>query len=143
MSGELAQSRLDLTVAGASVVIEACQVAAGDLGVEVCVVAVDRAGDTVVALRMDGAARMAFAPATAKARSAARLGRPTGPLPELLGVRLSIASEAEFTDLAGGVPLRISDQVVGAVGVGGASPDQDVAIATAGAEALAAASESR
>lgn len=48
----------------------------------------------------------------------------------------SIASAPGFTRLGGGVPLRDAGTVIGAIGVGGGSPAQDVEVADAGAAAL-------
>ena len=41
-----------------------------------------------------------------------------------------------MTTLFGGVPVTIDDQIAGAVGVGGATGEQDAEIARAGIEAL-------
>ena len=52
----------------------------------------------------------------------------------------SIAAAPGFTVLGGGVPLRDGDTVIGAIGVGGGSPAQDVEVAEAGAAALSVSS---
>ncbi len=43
---------------------------------------------------------------------------------------------AGFSLLGGGVPITRNGQVIGAVGIGGGSPEQDVQVAEAGLAAL-------
>jgi glc operon protein GlcG len=45
-------------------------------------------------------------------------------------------SGGKFTTLKGGVPVLVDGQVIGAVGVGGATGEQDAEIAQAGVAAL-------
>jgi glc operon protein GlcG len=81
-----------------------------------------------------------------KAASAATLRQPTGPLPPgaenpnvLLNISLQNAaadSGGKFTTLSGGVPVVVDEQVIGAVGVGGGTGEQDAEIARAGIAAL-------
>jgi glc operon protein GlcG len=54
------------------------------------------------------------------------------------GGRNAFLSAPILTSLAGGVPVIIEGQVVGAVGVSGVKPDQDVQVAKAGVLAVAA-----
>ena len=51
-------------------------------------------------------------------------------------VRAQSLLAAGFTLLGGGVPLSAGGQVIGAIGVGGGTPAQDVTVAEAGAAAL-------
>jgi uncharacterized protein GlcG (DUF336 family) len=51
--------------------------------------------------------------------------------------RIASITAAGFSLLGGGVPLRSGNAVIGAIGVGGGSPAQDVEVAEAGAAALA------
>lgn len=81
-----------------------------------------------------------------KAVTAATFRTPTGPVPPgttapdpLLNLSLqnaAAASGGKVTTLFGGVPVAIEDQIAGAVGVGGASGEQDAQIARAGIAAL-------
>jgi len=54
------------------------------------------------------------------------------------GGRSAFLSAPLVTSLAGGVPVLVDGQVVGAVGVSGVKPDQDAQVATAGANSVAA-----
>ena len=66
----------------------------------------------------------------------------TGPLPAkgepdvLLSLSIQTASGAKVTTLKGGVPIVIDGQVVGAVGVGGGTGEQDAEVAKAGIQSL-------
>jgi glc operon protein GlcG len=46
------------------------------------------------------------------------------------------ASGGKLTTLRGGIPVQVNGQVIGAIGVGGGSGEQDAEIARAGASAL-------
>ena len=50
--------------------------------------------------------------------------------------RLGAATQGRITNLKGGFPIIVDGVVVGAIGVGTGSPDQDVAVATAALEAM-------
>jgi glc operon protein GlcG len=96
---------------------------------------------------MDGARPASGYTAISKATSAATMRQPTGPLPAgvanpdpHLNISLqnaAAASGGKITTLLGGVPLTVDAQVIGAVGVGGGTGEQDAQIARAGAQSLA------
>ena len=48
----------------------------------------------------------------------------------------ALASGGKVTTLKGGVPIVVEGQVIGAVGVGGGTGEQDAEIAKAGIQAL-------
>ena len=84
-------------------------------------------------------------PAWAKAVAAATFRQETGPLPAkgepdlLLSLSLqstALAGGGKGTALKGGAPITIDSQVVGAVGVGGGTGEQDLEVAKAGIAAL-------
>ena len=115
---------------------------AGALGVQVAVAVVDLRGADVLVSRSDGATWFTPGVARAKARTAALFERPSDELavlrekwPELLDV-VAADSGRDPVTLPGGVPLRRGGEVVGAVGVSGALPEQDLACARAAAAAL-------
>jgi len=107
----------------------------------VCIVVVDPGGQAVLAARMDGAPRLSADIAADKAYTVTAFsGRPTDQWwpglkdrPEILG---GLSKMPRFSILGGGLPLRVGGELVGAVGVSGASSEQDVAVAAAGAAAL-------
>jgi glc operon protein GlcG len=107
----------------------------------VCIVVVDTGGETLAALRLDGVLPAFCDVARAKARTAARYGRPSRAWSELLG-RGNAGALMNLPDMfavEGGVPVTLNGVTVGAVGVSGASAAQDGEIAQAGAAVVAAA----
>jgi glc operon protein GlcG len=84
---------------------------------------------------------MVSAPASAelaieKARTAARLQRPTAEIEENINQGRTAFVTAGIAALRGGVPIRVNDKVVGAVGVAGLSKETDTGIANTAAAAL-------
>jgi glc operon protein GlcG len=98
---------------------------------------------------MDGARPASLYTALTKASASATLRGPTGPLPPgakdpdvWLNLSLQLAatqSGGKITTLRGGVPIMVAGEVIGAVGVGGGTGEQDAEIATAGIAAWLAA----
>lgn len=139
------RERVQFNLAGAELVLTAAKQKAAAMGLKVNIAVVDDGGHLLAFARMDGA-RPASAPtAQTKAVTAATYRQETGPLPLkgepdlLLNLSLQNAAQAsggKLTTLKGGVPVRVDGQVIGAVGVGGGSGEQDAEIAKAGVEAL-------
>ncbi len=73
-----------------------------------------------------------------KARTAAIFKRPTKAFEDIINKgRTAMTSLHDFTPLQGGVPIMFDGQIVGAIGVSGASSaQQDEDLAMAGAAAL-------
>jgi glc operon protein GlcG len=111
-------------------------------GVAVCVAVADPGGNLVAFARMDGAPLLSAQIAQDKAYTVAAFnGVPTGEWygmisgePALLH---GIVHTARLVVFGGGVPVLDGGRLVGAVGVSGGSAEQDVLVATAGAEAVA------
>ena len=107
---------------------------------------VDDGGHLIAFERMDGARPASGYTAMTKATSAATFRQPSGPLnagksiaDPLLNLSLQNAAEAsggKITALYGGVPVVVDAQVIGAIGIGGGTGEQDTEIATAGVRAL-------
>ncbi|MFL6151820.1 MAG: GlcG/HbpS family heme-binding protein [Ornithinibacter sp.] len=119
-------------------VLAAAERAARGLGVAAFIVVVDDCADLKAASRQDGNSRasLTLAPLKAETSVAFRISTATLASRTTDPVRAQSLLAAGFTLLGGGVPLIVDSQVVGAIGVGGGSPDQDVQIAEAGAAAL-------
>jgi glc operon protein GlcG len=139
------RGRVQLNLAGAEKVIAAAKAKAAALGVKANIAVVDDGGHLLAFARMDGARPASAATAQTKAASAATFRQETGTLPPngepdlLLNLSLQNAAAAgggKITTLKGGVPVVIDGQVVGAVGVGGGSGEQDAEVAKAGIRAL-------
>ncbi len=110
--------------------------AAAKIGQPQVIVVVDEGGNLMAMLRMDGSRLLSIDSALAKAKTAANSGVPTGGLSAEMESRLGAATQGRVTNLKGGYPIIVDGVVVGAIGVGTGSPDQDVAVATAALEAV-------
>jgi len=127
-----------LTQEGARVVGDAVAAEARRRGVSPVAAVVDVGGELVYVSRPDGAQVASVGVATDKARTAAIYRRPSREFEEQASQgRPSALHLARAVPLQGGVPVTYDGQVVGAVGVSGASSaDEDHALAEIGAQAL-------
>jgi glc operon protein GlcG len=136
---DLVQKQQQLTYAAAAVAIEAAVAKSKEIGAPECIAVVDVGGNLLAFARVEGAAVLAREPAIAKAATSASLGAATGSIPFEFGVNLASASQGGIANLGGGFPIVFHGQVVGAIGVGSGTTEQDVAVAEAGRDALLAA----
>jgi uncharacterized protein GlcG (DUF336 family) len=132
-----AQLTLDLALA----VVEAARQRADEIGVPMSITVLDK-GDILVAFaRMDGAWFGSIDIAQNKAYTArtfdmatkdlALLAQPGAPL---YGIEAS--NLGRLIVVAGGIPLKLGDRIVGAIGVSGGSAEEDHDVAQAGVAAL-------
>jgi glc operon protein GlcG len=128
-----------LTYAGARLAAEEAGEVATGRGVSPVVAVVDAGGELVYLWRPDGAQVASVGVATDKARTAAIYRRPSKDFEEQAsGGRASALHLARAVPLQGGIPLVAGGEVVGAIGVSGASSaDEDQELALAGASAFA------
>lgn len=122
----------------AKAILKAAERAARRINVPSFIVVVDVCGDVKASSRQDGNSRASLTLAPLKAQTALAFRTPTATLAQRTtdAVRAQSFLAAGFTLLGGGVPITDGGQVVGAIGVGGGSPDQDVQVAEAGLAAL-------
>ena len=130
-----------LTYDGARIAAEATASIATDRSVAPVASVVDAWGDLVYIWRPDAAQPASVGVATDKARTAAVYRRPSKDFEDQAsGGRPSALHLARAVPLQGGIPLTYDGQVIGAIGVSGASSaDEDQELAIAGAEAAMAA----
>jgi glc operon protein GlcG len=138
----ISRNHAQLHLAGAQRVIEGALAKAKAMKLPVNVAVVDDGGHLLAFARMDGARPASVYTSLTKATAAATYRQATGPSPTgavqpdlLLSLSLQSAAAAgggKMTALKGGVPILVDGQVVGAVGVGGGTGDQDAEIAKAG-----------
>eukprot|EP00929_Paragymnodinium_shiwhaense_P009484 TRINITY_DN113668_c0_g1_i1.p2 TRINITY_DN113668_c0_g1~~TRINITY_DN113668_c0_g1_i1.p2 ORF type:complete len:143 (-),score=45.12 TRINITY_DN113668_c0_g1_i1:161-589(-) len=131
----LVESRKQLTLAGAHVLVQNGLEVAQKLGLKVTMAVVDAGGNLVCLHRMDGAMAVSSRIADGKARSAVVFARETmllegGSNVKDGGGRTALLSAGEVM-MGGGVPILVDGQIVGAVGVSGATPQQDQEVAKA------------
>lgn len=138
----VARGHIRLSLGGAEMILAAAEDQARSMDLKVNIAVVDDGGHLVAFARMDGARPGSGYTAQTKAVAAATFRMPTGPIPPgvadpepilNLGLVLTaMAGGGRATPLFGGVPIEVDGQVIGAVGVGGATGEQDAEIARAG-----------
>src|SRR5437588_5647638 len=130
-----------ITLADARRIIEAAERKAQEIGQPMNIAVVDAGGNLVAHVRMDNAWIGSVDIAINKAWTARAFDVSTKQLAELsqsgdqfFGIHAS--NHGRVMIFAGGIPLKRSNQVVGAVGVSGGLGKQDQAVAEAGAAAF-------
>jgi glc operon protein GlcG len=132
---------MTLDQAGARTVLQAANENAQQRNAPSAIAVVDPAGDLLAFQRMDGVRPASADLAIEKARTAARLQRPTAEIEDNINQGRTAFVTADIMALRGGMPVRVNGEVVGAVGIAGPSKETDVGIATTAAAALSAASK--
>lgn len=130
-----------LSVEDARTLIAGARAKAEDIGVAMCIAVTDESGQLIAFERMDGgkitstiiAQDKAYTAAGAKRTTqsygeASQPGKPAYGIHSAIGGRLLV--------VAGGIPVMIDGEVVGAVGVSSGTPAQDAECAQAGIDAL-------
>jgi glc operon protein GlcG len=129
-------SALALDQAGAQTVLQAAKENAERRNAPSAIAVVDPAGDLLAFQRMDRVRPASADLAVEKARTAARLQRPTAEIEDNINHGRTAFVTADIMALRGGTPIRVNGEVVGAVGVAGLSKETDTEIANAAAAAL-------
>jgi glc operon protein GlcG len=127
---------LALDQAGAQTVLQAAKESAQQRNAPSAIAVVDPAGDLLAFQRMDGVRPLSADLAIEKARTAARLQRPTAEIEDNINRGRTAFVTADIVALRGGMPIRVNGEVVGAVGVAGLEKETDTEIANIAAAAL-------
>lgn len=135
------RSALKLTHAAALAVVNAAATHAAAMGVPQCITVVDEGTNLLAFLRMDGARVLSIASSRKKAMTASVTGLPTGNFAAEVGTGLAIATGGDLINLKGGLPIIIAGHLVGGIGVGSGTGEQDLEVARAGLAALAEATQ--
>jgi glc operon protein GlcG len=131
-----------LSLADAEKVVNAAIAHATKLGIRVSVAVVDVGGNLVALQRMDGATPMTPAVAEGKALGAAMFQRDGGWLLSVANDRpafyaaISGMARRQMVPGPGSLPLNKGGEILGAVGVSGGKPEQDLECAEAGVSSL-------
>merc|ERR1711972_1166452 len=125
---------------GASMLVESGVAEAAKLGLKMTVAVVDAGGHLLALRRMDGCMAASSDIATGKARSAALFARETRLLEGASnvkdgGARTALLSAGHVL-MEGGIPIIKDGKIVAAIGVSGATPGEDQALAKACLAAL-------
>ena len=136
-AAQLVKDRPALTLAGARIITDAAQTEAEKRGLKVTIVVVDPGGIPIALRRMDDAPIAGPEIATGKARTAAQFNNATAVYEQ----RLQKEGQLRILTLPvvaseGGIPIKLDGKTVGAVGVSGATSQEDGLIAAAGVAAL-------
>jgi uncharacterized protein GlcG (DUF336 family) len=128
---------LDMAMKAATAALAKCQAD----NQQVSVAIVERSGATKILLKADGSGPHTVASATGKAFTSASLGRDTAGLSGFIKENGDVEGlrdmDPRLVILAGGLPIRIGNALVGGIGVGGAPSGKiDETCARAGVEAI-------
>jgi len=133
---------MPLTLHEANQVVARAHAKAVDLGVRVTVAVVDEGGLLIALARMDGATPLSPQIAEAKAVGAAMMHRDGASLAEMSKERPGFFSVVDrlarvpVVPGLGSVLIKRDGKVLGAVGVSGARPEQDLECAEAGLSSI-------
>src|SRR5947209_899835 len=127
---------MTLDQAGAETVLQAARESAQQRNAPSAIAVVDPAGDLLAFQQMDGVRPASADLAIQKARTAARLQRPTAEIEDNINQGRTAFVTAGIAALRGGVPVRVNGKVVGAVGVAGLSKETDAGIANSSVAVL-------
>jgi glc operon protein GlcG len=128
-----------LTAENVQQVLSAAVARAQQMKVPMGISVVDASGTLVGFIKMEGAMLHTDRTSFSKAYTAASVRQPTHEMvipPEIVAA-IAETTGGQFTGLPGGLPLVIGGLVVGAIGVGGGTGEQDIEVARAGVQALA------
>jgi glc operon protein GlcG len=126
---ELTRRAIRLTDAGARLLLNAAVEHANAMGVPQCIAIVDDGCNLMAFIRMDGARVLSIRSSQRKAMTAATTGKPTGDLDPLIELKLAAATDGDMVNLKGGLPIIVEDRVIGGIGVGSGTGDQDLEVA--------------
>jgi uncharacterized protein GlcG (DUF336 family) len=127
---------LAMGLAAATAAVDECKKAGNDVSVAV----VDRAGRLRVFLQGDRASPHNIELARRKAYTARTFNRPSGEWAERTGPTSEVAGQRQLSDvipLRGGVPIKVGNDTIGAIGVSGSSSEGDENCAKAGVAKIA------
>jgi len=126
-----------ITLDGAKAILAAAEAEAAKNKWTVAIAVVDESGNLIAFHKIDDTQVGSIDIAIGKARTAARMKRPTKALEDAVaGGRTVMLAVDGITPLEGGVPVMLDGRVIGAVGVSGVTSQQDAQVAQAGAAAL-------
>ena len=127
---------LRLTSEGAIRLLQAATAKVEEMGVPECISIVDAGGHLLAFVRMDGAFSQSIDTSLMKAKTAASYGIPTGDIAAGIDLKLAIATRGKRINLPGGLPIIVDGHVIGGIGVGSGTGEQDRQVASAALAAL-------
>jgi uncharacterized protein GlcG (DUF336 family) len=132
---------LKLTHEGALKMLRAGIAKALEMQQPQCITITDDGGHLLAFVRMDGAKVLSIDSSHKKALTAASARIPSGQTNVANELKLALATDGKLTNLLGGLPVIVDGHVIGAVGVGSGTGEQDLEVAKAAIRALPGAKE--
>jgi glc operon protein GlcG len=135
-----APDRATISFTEAHAVLAAGEAKARAVGVPMYMLIVDESGIEKASARMDGNGLASLTLVPAKAKTAIAFRTPSDVLADRLAgnaARIASFTASGFSLVGGGVPITRKGVVIGAIGVGGGTPEQDVEVAKAAVAAVA------
>jgi glc operon protein GlcG len=131
-------TRHSLSLAQARTMLDAALAKAEARKDQVAIVVDADHGDVVASLRMDGAKAFVYELARRKAVTSADWGSPSKNFQDAMDKgRTGLLAMDRVMPLAGGLPVKLGDETIGAIATsGGSGADGDTAISQAGLDAL-------
>ena len=129
----------NITLALAQTIANAAIAKCRSMGYKISVTVVDREGLPIVMMRDDGAGLNTPEGSDRKAYTARAFNQPSAAFVKRLEDRPDTVGSRQYTRvlaLAGGLPIKVGDEIVGAVGVSG-TPGKDDACSQAGIDKVA------
>lgn len=130
-----------LSNADAQILIDGAMAKAREIGVPMCIAVVDESGYLIAFQRMDGGKPLSTTLAQDKAHTAAISRKSTQAynencVPGNLAFGIHTSAGGRFSTVGGGIPVEVNGSLVGAIGLSGGAPEQDIACAEAGIAAF-------
>lgn len=121
--------------------VDAALQCARDMQLQVSIAVVDGGGHLLAFARTEGTPWHSIALATEKARTSASFGLPSSTLGDMIDnacerIRMNLMLRPDIVAMGGAFPIRLGSRIIGALGVSGASEEEDVICALAGCEAI-------
>lgn len=129
-----------ITLDTARALIDAAIAQGTEMGVKLAVSVVDAGGRLLAMNRMDGALLAAIDGSAAKARASVFFAAPTAAMQEMAasGAMSSFldSTHERLTFVGGGVPVLVDGELIGGIGVGGGTSEEDHDISAAAIAAV-------
>ena len=138
----------DLTLPAAWAAVEAAIAYASREDLQVSVAVLDAGGHLLAFARVSGTPWHSINLAIDKARTSASFALPSSALGDMIDnaserVRMNLLLRPDIVAMGGAFPLQIDGRMVGAIGVSGASEEEDMDCAMAGCFAISDLSEAK
>jgi len=132
-----------LSYEDALLLIKGAETKAQEFGLAMCIAVVDESGFLIAFQRMDGGKPLSTTLAQDKAHTAAISLKSTEAYNEIcvpgnLSFGINTAAAGRFSIVGGGIPVEVKGSIVGAIGISGGKPEQDIMCAQAGIKAFLA-----